>query len=237
MSECAIIVPCYNEARRLDLEQFSRFIEQHPEFLFLFVNDGSSDNTGKLLKKFCSNHPNSSLLELKKNCGKAEAVRAGMLYAKEFPVSFIGFCDADLATPLDEFCGMLALAQENTLFISGCRIMRLGSIIVRKTSRHLIGRVFATVASWHTDLPIYDTQCGAKIYHIRTVEKAFQRPFVTKWFFDVELLRRLISVYGREQVIDNSVEYPLHCWIEKSGSKLRLFDVLSDPLHMKSRQV
>lgn len=228
MRKCTIIVPCYNEAERLDLDQFSCFMKQHPEFFFLFVNDGSSDNTGELLKKFCSNHAGADLLELKKNCGKAEAVRAGMLHAKEFPVTFIGFYDADLATPLEEFCEMLALARENTLFISGCRIMRLGSTIVRKTSRHLLGRVFATAASWHTDLPVYDTQCGAKIYHIRTIEKAFQRPFVTKWFFDVEILRRLISVYGREQLIDNSVEYPLHCWIEKSGSKLRLFAILSD---------
>lgn len=228
MTKCAIIIPCYNEAERLELEQFSRFLEQHSEFSFLFVNDGSSDNTGALLKEFCSNYSNASFLELEKNSGKAEAVRTGMLHAKDLQVSFVGFCDADLATPLDEFCNMLALAMENTVFISGCRIMRLGSTIVRKTSRHLLGRVFATAASWHTGLPVYDTQCGAKIYHIRTIGNVFHRPFVTKWFFDVEILRRLINVYGKENIINNAIEYPLHCWIEKTGSKLRLFAVLWD---------
>lgn len=227
-----IIIPCYNETERLDLKPFSCFMAQHPEFFFLFVNDGSSDNTGELLKEFCSNHPASEVLELDKNCGKAEAVRLGILHAQSYQAEFIGFCDADLATPLDEFPRMLALADETKLFISGCRIMRLGSTIIRKPLRHIIGRVFATVASWHIDLPVYDTQCGAKIYNSMVVKSVFQKPFVTKWFFDVEILRRLIKLYGREYVMAHAIEYPLHCWIEKCGSKLRLFAVLSDFLRL-----
>ena len=223
-----IIIPCYNESDRLEFDKFKQFLEQHEEFSFIFVNDGSSDNTGDLLREFCANCPRADLFEFATNCGKAEAVRQGMLLAQTYQADFIGFCDADLATPLDEFPRMLASIDETTFFVSGCRVMRLGSTIVRKKMRHIIGRIFATAASLHVDLPVYDTQCGAKIYNSRVISSVFQRSFVTKWFFDVEILRRLINLYGREQVVQHSIEYPLHCWIEKGGSKLRLFAVLSD---------
>jgi glycosyltransferase involved in cell wall biosynthesis len=230
--KAVIIVPCYNEAGRLDFNQFRQFIESHRDISFLFVNDGSSDDTGAMLRKFCSDCPRAKLFELDKNCGKAEAVRLGMLNAQTYPAEFIGFCDSDLSTPLDEFSRMSALADETRLFISGCRIMRLGSTVRRKLFRHIIGRVFATVVSLHINLPVYDTQCGAKIYNRLVVRNVFQKPFVTKWFFDVEILRRLIKLYGREHVIEHSIEYPLHCWIEKDGSKLRFIAVLSDFLRL-----
>lgn len=223
-----IIIPCYNEEKRLPEKDFADFMEQHREISFLFVNDGSTDNTGEILKKLSSKFTNADMLELEKNCGKAEAVRRGMLHAAKSKVQFIGFFDADLATPLSELPGMLDCAEESTLYISGCRIMRLGSNIKRKFLRHIAGRIFATAASILLDLPVYDTQCGAKLYTAETVNRIFSRKFVTKWFFDVEILRRMIRIYGREQVISNAVEYPLHHWIDKDGSKIKIFVVLSD---------
>ena len=229
-TKCTIVVPCYNEGKRLKCEDFSQFIKKHQEFIFLFINDGSTDNTGFILKTFCSNHSNVTFLELNKNYGKAEAIRLGILHIiHRNPITpFIGFCDADLATPLNELHAMLNLTNDNTLFISGCRIKRLGSTITRKATRHILGRIFATAVSLHLNLPIYDTQCGAKIYNSSFIAKVFQKPFVTKWFFDVEILRRLITIYGKKYVIDNSLEYPLQCWIEKTGSKINFYTALTD---------
>lgn len=226
--DALIIVPCYNEEKRLPAKIFANFIKQHREITFLFVNDGSSDNTGKVLGGLCSAHPNAELLELPGNQGKAEAVRQGMLHAAKRKVRFIGFTDADLATPLEELLKMLLCARNSTLCISGCRFLRLGSKIKRHPARHFIGRIFATAASIYLDLPVYDTQCGAKFYAAETIEEVFQTPFVTRWFFDVEILKRLIRIYGRDKVIEDCFEYPLHCWEDKSGSKIRLFAVLKD---------
>ena len=50
MPETIIVVPCFNEASRLAVEQFETFIQVHPDLRFLFVNDGSSDDTLEVLR-------------------------------------------------------------------------------------------------------------------------------------------------------------------------------------------
>lgn len=223
-----IVVPCYNEEKRLPAEVFADFMKRHEKITFLFVNDGSTDDTGHVLQKLCAGCNNAKLLELSENCGKAEAVRQGMLRAAGSKARFIGFCDADGATPLEEFIDMLSLSRESTLMISGCRFLRLGGRIKRSPLRHFIGRIFATAASMYLDLPVYDTQCGAKLYASETVAAVFDKPFVTRWFFDVEILDRLILIYGKDRIMQDCFEYPLHCWEDKSGSKIRLGAVLKD---------
>lgn len=225
-----LIIPCYNEEKRLQTEVFNDFMNRHTEIKFLFVNDGSSDNTGEILQKLCSSHPDAKLLELPKNSGKAEAVRQGMLYADNFdtPFRFVGFLDADLATPLEELPAMLSYATESSICISGCRFSRLGGRIKRNPIRHFIGRIFATAASLYLDLPVYDTQCGAKFYTFDAIAGVFQKPFVTQWLFDIEILQRLIQIYGKERIIKDCFEYPLHNWEDKSGSKIKICAILLD---------
>ena len=167
--KCAIIVPCYNEAGRLDLKEFGSFSDGHPDVTFIFVNDGSSDNTADILRDFRSN-TRCEYLSLERNSGKAEAVRLGMKQALALDVDYIGFWDADLATPLSELERMFVAVSNDTVFISGCRLLRLGGNIRRSSIRHYIGRVFATAVSLHLDLPVYDTQCGAKLYAKECVE-------------------------------------------------------------------
>ena len=226
--DALIIVPCYNEELRLPTEAFASFMKNHQAITFLFVNDGSSDNTGAVLEKLCAVHPNARRLELLKNCGKAEAVRRGMLHAAKLPARFFGFWDADLATPLEELPGMLAATADSTLYVSGCRLLRLGTKIRRNPLRHYIGRIFATAASMYLDLPVYDTQCGAKLYAAETVSAIFQKPFVSEWCFDVEILRRLTKLYSKERIIRDGLEFPLCCWEDKSGSKIRPLIVIKD---------
>lgn len=168
-------------------------------------------------------------LKLTKNCGKAEAVRQGILHANKLgDFDFIGFWDADLATGLEELQRMCNTIEDKTIYISGCRLLRLGGAIQRKQLRHLLGRGFATAVSLHLDLPVYDTQCGAKLYKAQCIKAVFEKPFVTRWFFDVEILRRLIKFYGKETVLNDSIEMPLYRWLDVDGSKLRYFHCLKD---------
>ena len=224
----AVVIPCYNEAGRLNSEAFTGFMQDHPQVKFIFVDDGSSDNTSEILTALCSSGK-AGFLQLKQNSGKAEAVRQGLLHAAATGVfDFTGFWDADLATGLDELPRMLEMIGDKTIYISGCRLLRLGGAVQRKLSRHLLGRAFATAVSIHLDLPVYDTQCGAKLYKTECVRKIFDKPFVTRWFFDVEILRRLINFYGRERVLTDSIEMPLSRWLDVEGSKLRYFACLKD---------
>jgi glycosyltransferase involved in cell wall biosynthesis len=76
-----IIIPCYNEEKRLDVTAFLNFIQKENDFHLCFVNDGSNDNTIDILKDIQSCNPlQTSVIDVKKNLGKAAAVRTGAKY-------------------------------------------------------------------------------------------------------------------------------------------------------------
>ncbi len=226
----AITIPCYNEASRLDTESFRRFMAGHTETSFCFVNDGSTDNTSGVLKGLVDAAPDRAcLVEMRANTGKAEAVRAGMLHIMENGAyEYLGYWDADLATPLDTIPGFAhALdGSPGLLMASGSRIRRLGSDIARSPMRHYTGRLFATAASIALALPVYDTQCGAKLLRKEAAESVFREPFSSRWVFDVEVFARICAHAGRDRCAERILEIPLDSWRDVPGSKLRLVHAL-----------
>ncbi|MEM1007451.1 MAG: dolichyl-phosphate beta-glucosyltransferase [Myxococcota bacterium] len=227
-AQATIVVPCYNEEKRLCLQAFLHFAQQHPHIHFLFVNDGSTDQTQSVLEQLHRAQPNQlSVHTLVQNQGKAEAVRQGILHAFSKGSKYIGFWDADLATPLSaipDFC--TKLDQHNELImVFGSRIRLLGRQIERQPTRHYFGRVFATLVSLMLKLPIYDTQCGAKLFRASPeTEALFQARFLSRWIFDVELLARFIQArqqQGQSHTTHNAIyEVPLFEWRDVSGSKV-----------------
>lgn len=232
--QATIIIPCYNEADRLDRAAFLTYLDGHPGVAMLFVNDGSRDNTLEVLQAMAEAHPQVHYLDVQPNGGKAEAVRRGMLHAAaNIPSEYIGFWDADLATPLYEIDNFLANAHRKDFdMVTGLRLARLGAGVRRKNSRHYLGRCFATVASSMLRIPVYDTQCGSKIYKAGIVEQLFDEHFITRWLFDVELLARYKRLYGREQATSRIYEYPLLAWEDVGGSKLKIKDFLKAPVEL-----
>lgn len=226
-----LVVPCYNEARRLDCNAFETFVRNQPAFTFLFVNDGSTDDTQQTLEHLSARAPESlKVLCLPRNSGKAEAVRQGMLKAAEYSASYFGYCDADLATPLDEFPLMVDVlkANDDLLLVMGSRVRMLGRLIERHTVRHYFGRLFATFASITLAIPVYDTQCGAKVLRCTPQTLAlFREPFLSGWSFDVEMIRRLIRDFkqDRERAAGVIFEQPLRVWRDVKGSKVKPWDL------------
>lgn len=222
-----VVVPCYNEAERLHFDAFAKWTDENSGISFVFVNDGSTDSTGTLLRELVSTSPSRfKLLELSENHGKAEAVRHGVLYALAMGAEYVGYWDADLATPLDAILDFIAELERNPqlLVVMGARVQLLGRHIVRKPYRHYLGRVFATCASLTLRLPCYDTQCGAKLFRVcKPVAETFKDPYVSRWIFDVEIIARLVArsgVNGRLAI----QEYPLMRWEDVRGSKVRPMD-------------
>ena len=224
-------MPCYNEADRLDSDAFAAFAEAHADVRFLFVDDGSTDATRDVLATLVARCPERlEALSLPQNGGKAEAVRQGFLraFAESPAPDAVAFWDADLATPLADvpaFAEVLA-GRERLLAVFGSRVNLLGRDVKRKLWRHYLGRVFATAASAVLRLPIYDTQCGAKLLrNDAAVRAVFARPFVSPWIFDVELLARLgdeLRARGGPTLREVVFEYPLMVWRDVAGSKVRL---------------
>lgn len=215
-SKIFLIIPCYNEENRL---KFKNFKNLDSTITYLYVNDGSTDNTLSLLKENVK-YPNR-ILDLKVNVGKAEAVRKGVLYIRTFSnfksFDWIGFWDADLASPVEEVLNFIRYKQfyNSVDAIIGCRLYRLGSKIHRNYIRHIFGRIFATIISIFLKIDSYDSQCGSKIFRKNVLQIVFDEPFLSRWIFDVEILIRLKNY--------NVIEYPLIEWSDISGSKINLF--------------
>jgi glycosyltransferase involved in cell wall biosynthesis len=222
----AVVVPCYNEAERLDTNAFAELCGQVDQIVF--VDDGSSDATAQVLTRLVAEMPNCCvLLRQATNSGKGEAVRAGLLAAIANGADLVAYYDADMATPPDELFRLLRTAQENPqhLAVLGSRVSLLGHDIDRHVVRHLLGRLYATAASLALNVAVYDTQCGTKVFQVtNTLRQALEQPFPDRWSFDVELLARLF--HPRHPVealkIDEIVEVPLRSWRDIGGSKVKL---------------
>jgi len=221
-----LVVPCYNEADRLDPRSYLRVLDSHPGLDLAFVNDGSTDDTQRILSGLAEARPGRvHLLGRAQNLGKAESVREGILFALDRSADTVGYWDADLSTPweaLDDFLSVLANRPEIEM-VFGARVKLLGREIQRHAWRHYLGRVFATVVSGMLDLPIYDTQCGAKIFRTsEALRAAFDESFFSRWLFDVELIARLMTQYpgGARRFEKTVCEIPLSGWRDVTGSKL-----------------
>jgi dolichyl-phosphate beta-glucosyltransferase len=227
MSAAIVVIPCFNEAPRLPrtaVEQMLTFCQ------VVLVDDGSTDNTSQVLRDIAADHSSRcKALILPRNVGKGEAVRAGLLEAANWAGkqdAIIGYTDADFATPPSEMRRLLALFQHEPQLhaVFGSRLLRLGADIERNTTRHYLGRVFATVASRAIDAPVYDSQCGAKWFRMSgEMLSALEAPFRSRWAFDVELISRLTrrglsfgagaSRQIREEMLNE--------WTDVAGSKVK----------------
>jgi glycosyltransferase involved in cell wall biosynthesis len=226
-----LVVPCFNEAARLDRAAFEQALVTTGWLDFCFVDDGSTDGTGALLASIAAAHPRRvQVLTLSHNAGKAEAVRRGLLHAATTS-PLVGFWDADLATPLSE-CERLrdTFAQAPQAdWIFGIRLRSLGRTVERRALRHYLGRVFVTATSLTLDVSAYDTQCGAKLFRVTPLLLAvLSEPFRSRWIFDVEMLVRAAALLGeRTAPLDQLVyEQPLARWAHQGGSKVRPTDFL-----------
>ena len=219
-----IIIPCYNEADRLDTNKFIDYLSQNTHLHFIFVDDGSTDNTSKIINQLISKYnPLVSLLTNETNKGKAESVRLGVIESYKMNPDYIGFLDADLAAPIEEIDNLLKIVKKDKTkeVVFASRIQLIGSEIKRNYFRHFIGRLFATCVSLLLKIRIYDTQCGAKMFSKKICNDIFSEQFVSPWLFDVELFARLLNVYGMEKTIQMSYEHPVSKWIDIDGSKVK----------------
>ena len=225
MVHIALIIPCYNEASRFPVNRFVSFLKKKKAVSIYFVNDGSSDNTDSVLEDLRIKFPEHvSVINQEKNEGKAAAVRLGMNNAlRNNKFDRFAFLDADLSTSIEECILLSKKITKEISFVFGSRIKKLDNKIQRKAHRFIIGRVIATFISKMLRLPIYDSQCGCKIFSREWTTLIFNEVFLTRWLFDVEIFYRLINHFGRTKIQTKILEVPLSAWIDSENSKVSLF--------------
>lgn len=220
--DVALVMPCYNEALRLDAATILNFLRGHRAIHLILVNDGSTDATLEMLLAMSRQMPDQiSVVDLPRNGGKAEAVRQGLLHALDMHVPFVAYWDADLATPLEAVEDFVRVAKrhDEISVMFGSRRQMLGHRINRTLGRKIISRTCSTMARMALGLPIADTQCGAKLFRTSAaLQAAVSTPFTAGWLFDVELFARVRHAQGEGG--KTFYEFPLPQWNEVPGSKI-----------------
>ncbi|MCB9082623.1 MAG: glycosyltransferase family 2 protein [Lewinellaceae bacterium] len=229
-----IVIPCYNEAKRLHLDSFQQFADQNPEYILCFVNDGSRDETLTVLQAFqAKNAAQVEVFDMPQNGGKAEAVRRGVLHLLEqHSLSTVGFMDADLSTGFSDYQDLVQTithTEGNKQLVFGSRKIEEDNHIERTFFRSLASKAVGLLIRSVLRLPIHDTQCGAKVFSAPLARLAFQSSFVTRWLFDVELFIRARKYFGRKAIMEKIAEQPLKQWVHVEGSKITLQDSLQIP--------
>ena len=225
-----VVIPCYNEEKRLLSQNFTDFIDKNSGYHLCFVNDGSTDETLTVLNDLRKGREDFiTIYNCVENGGKSEAVRQGMLYmaAKE-GLDYIGFLDADLSTDLTDFDSLVSTIENSDYkIVSGSRINRMGANITKESARKIISLLINFIIRKILSLDFRDTQCGAKIFKKDVIEICFSEKFVTKWIFDVEIFRRITLYFGLEKTKQILCEKPLKRWIHADGSKLSMKDSIN----------
>jgi len=233
VESCAVVIPCFNEAERLNVDTFAEYVCDNDEIELVFVDDGSSDSTLESAQAVSERAGSSvSVLRLEENCGKAEAVRQGMLWAARRRFAAIAFWDADLATPLETIPDFVEVLNRhsNVEVVWGTRLPLMGHTIDRDAIRRQTGKLFSASSAAAVGVGIRDALCGAKMFRTGPMLDAIlARPFSSRWIFDVEILARLdvlLKATGGLSVQETLYEFPVDAWYEIAGSRLRMTDFL-----------
>lgn len=233
-----IIVPCYNEASRLEMKTFIEFAGKRKDLHLCFVNDGSRDHTRSALASIKHDeHDNVYILDVAQNAGKANAVRQGALFLfDETEVDTIGFLDADLSTSFEEYKDLLETYEKSNggvQIIFGSRNMKGGGAAIdRNPLRKIISDFIRVLIFGITRLKIADTQCGAKVFDRNLIPIIYDTSFFSRWLFDVEILLRLKNRLGKMDFLEIFLEKPLKSWVHKDDSKLSAKDSIMIPFNL-----
>lgn len=191
MPPLALVIPAYNEERRLGrtLEAVATYVFQNSLVAnVIVVDDGSTDGTSDVAAEYASSDRPVDVISLPKQQGKGAAVRAGVLAAD---ADVIGFMDADLSTPLEELPRMLASFDDGYDLAIGSRALTQSQVIrsqpaYRRAGASIFRWLAPSIAGLH-GFP--DSQCGFKFYRRDVARDLFGAAVIDRWMFDAEILR------------------------------------------------
>lgn len=185
----SIVIPAYNEGARIEhaLDRVLTCVaERHWDAEVLVVDDGSSDNTDEIVRRWMLIHPNLHLIHNEGNRGKGFSVRNGILQSVGETVLFT---DADLSSPIEEAERLFAALEAGADVAIGSRWLdKQRQTIHQPLYRRFFGRCFNWVTRKVMGLPYKDTQCGFKAFKRDAAQVIFRLQTIERWGFDPELL-------------------------------------------------
>ena len=221
LSKLGVVVPCFNEASRLDFTYFLE-ISMLLDCILIFVDDGSTDETPQLIREsFNVTQRPFVLVSLEKNLGKAGAISNGLSEALRQELDFVVFCDADKSIHPNDIKLVFEKIQSNTSvnLVSGARVPLSGSNVIRNDFRKWMGRLIATVVGHLTHLAIYDPMSPLKIYRLKIFKGENRFIPRTKWLGEIELMFYSYNLDRSNFVIE---EVSIDHWRDEKGGHIGL---------------
>ncbi|MBT3689956.1 glycosyltransferase family 2 protein [bacterium] len=214
--DLSIIIPVYNEEKVIEstLVDIVDFLKSlHFEYEIIVVDDGSLDNTKKIVNSL--NIDNLTLLEHSKNMGKGLAVKDGVLFSKG---DYILFMDADSSTTINHLTSLITSLKSNNAHIAIASREHNESIIKTRQStyKEAFGRFGNLFMNYILKLDLKDTQCGFKLFK-KEVKEIFKKQTLNGFSFDMELL------YLAKKLNYKVIEVPI-TWSNNIHSSVKLKD-------------
>ncbi len=210
----SIVIPAYNEEHRIveSLEKLAEYLGgKDYAFEVIVSDDGSTDRTVEICREFADRHPWMRVLHSPANHGKGYAVRMGILDAHG---QYALFCDADLATPMEELDGFWKYANDGMDVVIASRPLKDSHLEKRQPPhREIAGRIFNLTVRIMAVGGIHDTQCGFKLFTREAAQAIFPLCTLDGWSFDIEVLHIAQKLGLRIK------EKGVH-WYHREGSKL-----------------
>jgi dolichyl-phosphate beta-glucosyltransferase len=213
----SIVIPAYNEALRI-----GRTLDMIGDYLkgcgysseIIVVDDGSHDDTEKVVRKMAEKHTAIVLLQNGMNKGKGYSVKRGVLFSRG---RFVLMSDADLSTPIEEIGKLFKELEEGYDIAIGSRSVSGSQILKRQAwYRQLMGKIFNKFVQLVAVSGIRDTQCGFKLFKGDAARSVFARQRIEGFAFDVEAL------YLAKKMGIRIREVPV-VWVNSRDSKVSIF--------------
>jgi dolichyl-phosphate beta-glucosyltransferase len=188
VTDISVVVPSYKEAETLPdtLAEITQYLSacSRESYEIIVVDDGSKDETVRVVTEQSSRDPRVRLLVNDVNRGKGYSVKRGMLAAKG---EYVLFTDADLSTPIGEFEKLLSALKQGFDVAIGSRALPESDVKVHQPFyREFSGKSFNLLMRLVTGLPLRDTQCGFKLFRKNAAAEIFKRQTLDRFSFDVE---------------------------------------------------
>ena len=185
----SVVVPCYNEEKRFQ-EGFNHywlyFLKQKYPWELIFVNDGSKDNTLKLMQASAKGKSSVKVISYNENHGKGYAIVQGIKNTKG---KYILFTDLDHSVSINTIESFFKYFEKGYQVVIGSRRVREAKILTHQHFlRELLGRGFTLLVRFLIDWQIKDATCGFKAFINQAAKKIFEKITIYDWAFDAEIL-------------------------------------------------
>jgi len=230
LKSISYIFPVYNEEKRLPklFRYLDNFLKKNKKQEIIFVLDGCSDNSEKLITEF-SKKQKIKIIKYHKNMGKGFAVKQGILKSTN---EWILVLDIDLSVKISELISWIKkkyIYKKNVAYFASRNLEE--SRVNATFTRRLCGKILRTFLKFYAQINISDTQCGFKLFHKKYIKRIINKLLIYRYAFDIDICCLL-----QKNKIEIK-ELPVK-WNHREGSKVNIIidgiKILLDVIKIKN---